>query len=199
MESGDDVPTGLELYVNGAKQTKLGSFNISQDTDTNQTILLKSTNPASVLDQKTIEWVENGGKGDSAKDFNITASSYMLSADKDGNIKDDSSIILTAHPINLGDNLDIRWSKDNGAWTTKSSSTYTVNKTGTYSAKVNGTDWLDSVTIGKTLDGATGKNAIAITLSNPTMTFHTETSNEAEECQVIVYEGGTSLVPVEYD
>ena len=52
MESGN-VPSGLELWVNGAKQTELGSFAVN--TDTNQTILLKSTNQASVLDQKIVE------------------------------------------------------------------------------------------------------------------------------------------------
>ena len=133
--------------------------------------------------------------GDPAQDFNITADSYVLSADENGNIKSDSKITLTAHVINI-DDAKVLWSADDISWTSNHSLTYEVGAVGTYYAKIEGTDWKDSITIGKIQDGATGpdgKPAIAIMLTNPTMTFHASTANEEEYCEVIVYEGGDKL------
>jgi hypothetical protein len=113
----------------------------------------------------------------------------MLPANADESIKSGSSITLTGHVMNIP-NAKIVWRKDGGSWSSVHSPTYTVTKTGTYEGKVDGTDFVDSITIGKTIDGAA---AIAITLSNPTMTFNTTTSNETETCKVIVYEGGNLL------
>ena len=127
-----------------------------------------------------------GEEGNDAQDFNITASSYTLIKGTDGKYK--NNIVLTAHKLNITGTPD--WyvgdtKKDSG-------DTYTVTTPGTYTAKI-GTKWEDSIVIGETVDGATGKDAIAITLSNPTMTFHTNTGGESETCQVIVYEGNKQL------
>jgi hypothetical protein len=133
-----------------------------------------------------------GDSGANAQDFNISASSYMLSADSAGNIKTGSKVTLTAHAMNL-DSSKIQWSTNNSTWTNTGSKTYDVTATGTYYARVNGTNFKDSVTIGKTIDGTNGDDAISINLTNPTMTFNNSTSGESEICRVLVYEGATKL------
>jgi hypothetical protein len=154
-----------------------------------------------VFDNETIALVQNGEQGENAQDFNVSASSYMLSADSAGNIKTGSKVTLTAHAMNL-DTSKIQWSTNNSTWTNTGSLTYEVTATGTYYARVNGTNFKDSVTIGKTIDGTNGTNgtngtdgvdAISINLTNPTMTFNNSTSGESEICRVVVYEGATKL------
>ena len=137
-----------------------------------------------------------GVHGDSAQDFNITASSYALIKDKDGKPK--NSITLTVHLMNI--DQQIQWKETGGNWGSATSTlTKTINAPGTYEAQTADGKWSDSVIITEVVDGATGKDAIAITLSNPTMTFHADTSGESENCEVIVYEGSETLGPVEYD
>lgn len=155
-----------------------------------------------VWDSETVEFVSDGA---AERDFNITASSYVLVKNADGILKG-STITLTAHPINLPYGSDsIQWYKDDVPVSGKIGLTYKeIDEIGKYTAKVlnadnEETEWQDSVVIGETQDGATGKDAISITLSNPTMTFHKNTSQAPEFCQVIVYEGGIELNPVEYD
>ena len=149
----------------------------------------------------------NGTNGTTPKDFNLTASAYAIIKDKDGNIKENGSIILTTHKMNVTGNVS--WYTKTGNTETQIKipntnnnyigDTYTTTSPGTYIAKIlSGTTVLyqDSVTITEVQDGQTGpdgKPAISITLSNPTMTFNTSTVNESETCEVMVYEGGTKL------
>jgi hypothetical protein len=108
--------------------------------------------------------------------------------------------MLTAHLINITGTVS--WYKDGGknSLTDSSDSVHSISdnkiwvkQAGTYTAKVANTKWEDSVTIGVTKDGAKGADAIAISLTNPTMTFNTSTNDEEETCTVLVYEGNTPL------
>lgn len=131
--------------------------------------------------------------GFSVKDFNISASSYVLVKDINNQYK--NTITLTAHLINIdASEEDIIWETEGAD--PVNGKTIIVSNPGTYTARIDNTDWSDSVTIGEVEDGAVGKDAIAIVLSNPTMTFHKETENEVEECEIIVYEGGHKLTLV---
>ena len=125
--------------------------------------------------------------GDPAQDFNITANSYVLKKSFPTATTYSNSIVLTAHKINITG--DVKWYKGSTSSTVlKTANTYTVTSPGTYYAVCG--SWSDSVTISEVADGAT---AIAIVLTNPTMTFHESTANEEEYCEVIVYEGGEKL------
>jgi hypothetical protein len=131
--------------------------------------------------------------GTHAQDFNITADSYVLKKSSPTATTYTNTITLTARKMNITGN--VKWYKDNTSTSSlKTGDTYNPTTPGTYWA-VCGT-WKDSVVIGEVADGATGpdgKPAISIVLSNPTMTFHAQTNNESEICEVIVYEGSTKL------
>ena len=130
--------------------------------------------------------------GDPAQDFNITASSYALVKESKTATTYKNSITLTAHLMNI--NQQIQWKDVNGNWGSATSTlTKTVTAAGTYEARTADGKWRDSITITEVVDGATGKDAIAITLSNPTMTFHADTNGESETCEVIVFEGSNKL------
>lgn len=140
----------------------------------------------------------DGTDGIDAKDFNITASSYVLSKDKQGVYKE--NIILTAHLLNIDGT--VKWYKNSvelgsgDFYEIQAAGISNQDLSGTYTAKINNTNWEDSVTIGTIVDGPKGDDgadAIAIVLSNPNVTFHAGTSSEEETCQVIVYEGGNTL------
>lgn len=143
----------------------------------------------------------NGTDGISPKDFNLTASAYAIIKDKDGNIKGNNQITLTAHLMNVSGtvywyevdgNEETLIKKDGKNYT---GITYTTTEPGTYAARVTHDEitYRDEVTIVEVQDGADGKPAISIMLSNPTMTFNTSTTGEAETCEVMVYEGGEKL------
>lgn len=131
--------------------------------------------------------------GDPAQDFNITASSYALMKTSSTATSYKNSIIATAHKMNITGN--VQWRK--GSLTSSVLATgdsYTITSPGTYYASCG--NWTDSITIAEVIDGEKGDNgdpAISVILTNPTMTFHKETSGESEECKVIVYEGGSTL------
>lgn len=146
-----------------------------------------------------------GVDGASAKDFNITATSYAFVKAKEEDTTYKNSITLTAHKLNLGD-ATVYWQKkegenfvniqENGENVT--GNTYTPMGPGIYRGVIYKSDnttieWSDEVVLVETVDGATGKNAISIVLSNPTMVFHGNTDGESENCEVIVYEGGAQL------
>ena len=131
--------------------------------------------------------------GDPAQDFNITADSYVLKKSSPTATTYSNSVTLTAHKINITG--DVKWYKGSTSSSAlATANTYTVTTPGTYYAVCG--SWSDSLKIGEIADGATGpdgKPAIAIMLTNPTMTFHASTANEVEYCEVIVYEGGEKL------
>lgn len=131
--------------------------------------------------------------GSHAQDFNITADSYVLKKSSPTATTYTNQITLTAHKMNITG--DVKWYQGSTTGSIlNTANTYTVTSPGTYYAVCG--KWSDSVTIGEVTDGEIGpdgKPAIAITLSNPSMTFHAQTANEVEYCEIIVYEGGEQL------
>jgi hypothetical protein len=103
-----------------------------------------------------------------------------------------NSVMLTVHLMNI--DQQIQWKEAEGSWGEATSTlTKVIDAPGTYEAQTVDGKWSDSVVITEVVDGATGKDAIAITLSNPTMTFHANTNGEPETCEVIVFEGSNKL------
>lgn len=156
------------------------------------------------VDTESVGVTYNGDEGDPARDFNVTASSYMFTKNKEGQFTN-SPIKLTAHAINLGDSIAYQWSKwDNGSFvdiTDATNSEYNATGIGKYQCTVtlgDGTSMADEVNLGETLSGT---DAIAINITNPTMTFNLKDAGASETCQVIVMRGEepVSLTTEQFD
>ena len=186
------ILVGDTAYLVGTVKDQFAANGVKQSITLYGIVTAVSSAGVTMTTTNVIWGGTQGDKGDNAQDFNVSASSYMLSADSAGNIKTGSKVTLTAHAMNL-DTKKIQWSINDSTWTNMGSSTYDVTATGTYYARVNGTNFKDSVTIGKTIDGTDGADAISINLTNPTMTFNSSTSGESEICRVMVYNGQTKL------
>ena len=134
-----------------------------------------------------------GTNGSPALDFNITADSYVFKKASPSATTYTNTITLTAHKINITGS--VKWYKDNTSTTSVATGdSYQPTTPGIYWAACG--DWKDSVVIGEVADGGIGpdgKPAISIVLSNPNMTFHAQTADESEICEVIVYEGDKKL------
>ena len=178
------IKVGDTAYLIGTVKDRFAADGKLQDITLYGTVTAV-TDSGITMTTSNVVW--GGVRGETAKDFNITASSYALMADHRGSIKDDSKVTLTAHAINL-DPTNIQWRFNGGDWGNRGQTSIEVNEAGEYEAQLD--NWSDSVTIGIIKDG---KDAISIVLSNPNMTFHNETTGESEICRVIVYEGGTKL------
>lgn len=209
-EGGQSLRFGV-LKVSGANQTSIDIDNKNyQIIDTNKKIIdVKNVVVNSDFTGETYQlqryidkkWVTvdtesvgvtyNGDEGDPARDFNVTASSYMFTKNKEGQFTN-SPIKLTAHAINLGDSIAYQWSKwDNGSFINIADATkpeYNATGIGRYQcvATFGGTSMADEVNLGETLSGT---DAIAINITNPTMTFNYKDADASETCQVIVMRG----------
>ena len=158
-------------------------------------------------DEETIDFVQNG---QTIQDFYITPTSYVFvkAASEQGSI---NLIQINAYAKNLGDG-QIHWYRKNSEnpdgyddldYTGNSIKVYregegnTIVGPGTYLAKFNNEDmWKDEVTIGEVLDG---ESAINVVLTNPSMTFNSNSTEEAEECQVIIYKGLDTVEATYYE
>ena len=169
-------------------------FTYPQDESVPLQLTLKDKEGSFVWDTETIEFVRDGS---AATDFNITTNSYTLKnigVDEQGNSIYEGSVTLTANPINIEAN-SIDWYEGDSNTLVSTGTSYQVTKPGLYTAKIRGTEWVDSIQIIEIADGekgGAGAPAISIILTNPTMTFHTEYSDD-EECEVIIMEGGDEL------
>lgn len=134
------------------------------------------------------------------QNFSISASSYFLVKENMGSSGYKNSVTLTAKPMNITGTY--QWYKNNDLLNNETGQSYTVSEPGTYKCILTETGpntrkiWEDEIGIVETTDGAEGKDAIAITLSNSNMIFHeNQTAEETETCEVLVMEGTTSLTP----
>ena len=132
------------------------------------------------------------------QDFSISASSYFLVKENIGSSGYKNSVTLTAKPINITG--EYQWYKNDKSIDNETEQSYIVKEPGKYKCKLtetgSGKIWEDEIEIVETIDGAEGKDAIAITLSNPNMIFHeNQSSEETETCEVLVMEGTQPLTP----
>ena len=139
-------------------------------------------------DWETIEFVQNGI---TPQDFNVTASAYAFVKGEDG--KYENYITLTAHATNVSSVDIIKWYKDDVEITSAEGSVeYEATKPGTYKVVLG--DWNDSVILSEIKSGATGADAVAITVINSSMTFNKNEESDFEECEVTVYEGANKIL-----
>jgi hypothetical protein len=54
-------------------------------------------------------------------------------------------------------------------------------------------DWSDSVILSEIKSGATGADAVAVTVINSSMTFNKKEDSDFEECEITVYEGADKI------
>ena len=194
------IKIGDTAYLYGTVKDKLAADGQKQTITLYGTVTAVDLNSGVTMTTTNVIWGGSQGtqgpQGLAAQDFNVTTNTYMLEGDEKGNIKSNSVATLTAHGMNIDIIDKVKWYKGQNLITEgvgADSTTLTVGQTGVYTAKVD--KWQDSVTIGVTKDGASGADAISISLTNPTMTFNKNTAGEEETCRVLVYEGNKPLTP----
>ena len=190
----------MQIYIgDSAEPFDPWAIRYSKGETTPKTIILKDTN-GNVWDREIIEFVSNGN---STKDFDIKANSYIFAEDENGDINGD--IDFTAVPKNLSNTISYQWYTEDTLISGETGSTYkltsdifsTLENNGKLTIKCacyedgSGTAFgTDSITIYRV---PCGEAALTIGVSNGNMTFNSADTTATEITSIIAYSGSTPI------
>jgi hypothetical protein len=207
-----------KIYIDGGSKDKV--YTIGSDSNGALRIGDSKSNMVATIDQKTGKIVANSFAGDgsalqgisaeglaelqTAKLLTLSTDTLFFKFDADGAADPATQeITLTANTQNIT-NPTYNWFIDGqqvsstGATKTINLATFGNSSSMLVTVEVDNESLSESVTLLKLQAGATGKDAVTVSMSNPTVTYQSDSSGDIDETDNTLMEAGQTDITVRY-